>query len=131
MTLIYTSQKSIKKPQNTKKRQENKKSWEELCESLGVKAYQKSKKKFMLLKKDPLQVVNELNAHRSLAHLPSPHVIIPKVKDRIRYEGEMAEREARAQIEIEAKKKRVGILYNKGPYGFLSPGINPKDLGRK
>lgn len=33
--------------------------------------------------------------------------------------------------EILRKAKQVGIAYNKGGYQYLTPGTNPKDLGRK
>lgn len=132
MAIIYTSQKSKKKSQNTKKKQEDKASWEKLCLSFGITPQKrKSKAKFTPIKIDPLQIINELNADRSLSHYPSPHVIIPRAKPKPQYEGKMAEREAKAQEEIAEKKKRTGILYNKGPYGFISDGIDPKDLGKK
>jgi len=47
------------------------------------------------------------------------------------YAGEMAEREAEAQKEIAAKKKRVAPLFNKGGYQFITDGTDPKDIGRK
>jgi hypothetical protein len=48
-----------------------------------------------------------------------------------RYSGELAERESKALEEIERKKKRVGIAYNKGNYVYISDGFDPKDLGKK
>lgn len=51
----------------------------------------------------------------------------------IKYEGEMAEREALAQEEIERKKKMVAPLYNKGGYQYVgdAPPEIIKTLGRK
>lgn len=51
--------------------------------------------------------------------------------ERPRYEGEMLEREQSAMEEIERKKKRVGITVNKGAYQYLTPGMDPKTLGKK
>lgn len=47
------------------------------------------------------------------------------------YEGEMAEREKRAQQEIARKKMSVAPLYNKGGYQYITPETDPKTLGRK
>jgi len=43
----------------------------------------------------------------------------------------MAHRESAAQEEVEAKKKRIAPLYNKGAYQYLTEGTDPKDIGRK
>lgn len=48
-----------------------------------------------------------------------------------RYEGEMAEREAKAREEIERKKKRVSITYNKGAYQYLGDDYDTTTIGRK
>jgi hypothetical protein len=48
-----------------------------------------------------------------------------------RYTGSMAERESKALEEIERKKKRVGIAYNKGAYQYITDETDPKDIGRK
>lgn len=52
----------------------------------------------------------------------------------IEYDEEMLEREKAAQEEIARKKTRVGILYNKGGYGYLGEEPDPeilKGLGKK
>jgi hypothetical protein len=49
----------------------------------------------------------------------------------IRYEGEMAEREAVAQKEIERKKMQVAPMYSKGAYQYITEGTDLKTLGRK
>lgn len=48
-----------------------------------------------------------------------------------RYEGEMAVREARAQQEIQNKRKRVVPLFNKGPAAYFTDDMDPKTIGRK
>jgi hypothetical protein len=48
-----------------------------------------------------------------------------------RYSDEMLERELKAQEEIERKKKRVSIAYNKGAYQYITDGTDPKDIGKK
>lgn len=47
------------------------------------------------------------------------------------YAGEMAEREAEAQKEIEAKKKRVAPHWSKGSYQYITDEMDLSDLGRK
>lgn len=50
-----------------------------------------------------------------------------------KYEGEMAEREKAAQIEISKKKKQIAIPYSKGAYMYIG-GMDKqalKDLGKK
>jgi len=47
-----------------------------------------------------------------------------------KYEGEMAEREVRAQKEIEMKKKCVAPLH-KSNYVYVTEGMNPAGFGRK
>lgn len=78
----------------------------------------------------PLQVkVNPL--YRRSEEPSLPFTAQPAlVKGRVKYEGEMAEREAIAQLEIEEKKKRVAPLCNKGGLVYAE-GYDPKTLGRK
>ena len=57
-----------------------------------------------------------------------------KVEHRKRYSGEMAEREKKAQEEIERKKKRVAPMGNKMAYQYIGDNPDPeilKGLGRK
>jgi len=49
----------------------------------------------------------------------------------VKYEGEMAQRESAAQEEVEAKKKRIAPMYNKGAYMLITDGTDPKEIGRK
>lgn len=44
---------------------------------------------------------------------------------------EMLQREKIAQAEIERKKKRIGVLYNKGAYQYISDGMDLTTLGKK
>lgn len=48
-----------------------------------------------------------------------------------KYTGKMEEREQAAQLELEHKKKRVGVTVNKGAYQYLDDSYDPKWLGRK
>jgi len=48
-----------------------------------------------------------------------------------RYEGELLERELEALKEIEKKKKRVAIAYNKGAYQYITDDCDPKTIGKK
>lgn len=66
--------------------------------------------------------------------IPSVINAKPKVEKstKVEYEDqEMIERERKAQEEIEAKKLRVGITYNKGAYQFLGNDYDATTLGRK
>lgn len=71
--------------------------------------------------------------------LPSCTAPYDKSKDPLfmtngKYEGEMAEREAKAQAEIERKKTMVAPLYNKAGYEYIGGITDPailKNLGRK
>jgi len=57
----------------------------------------------------------------------------PVLEKPIRYEGEMAEREAAAQREIERKKTMVAPICNKGGYQYVgdAPPEVVQTLGRK
>ena len=68
---------------------------------------------------------------RTFPDIPSRGVDKFVAKDVPVYEGEMAEREAKARKEIERKKKSVAIPYNKGGYVYVTPGMDPKTFGRK
>lgn len=46
------------------------------------------------------------------------------------YEGDMAEREKLAQVEIAKKKTMVAPIFNKSGYQYIGD-INPKDIGKK
>ena len=62
------------------------------------------------------------------------NVDLSPLEDRVRGLGltpEMQAREDLAQKEIESKKSRIGVLYNKGAYQYISDGMDPKTLGRK
>jgi hypothetical protein len=52
-------------------------------------------------------------------------------KNAPKYEGELAEREKKAQQEIAYKKTCVAPYCNKGGYVYVTPGMDPTTLGRK
>ena len=65
-------------------------------------------------------------------YIPSLKILPPiEVASKPRYEGEMAERERKAQEEIAHKRTCVAPLYNKGGLQFITPETDPKTLGRK
>jgi hypothetical protein len=43
----------------------------------------------------------------------------------------MAEREALAQQQAEARKANLSPIYNKGPVMVVTPGLSPKDFGKR
>ena len=55
---------------------------------------------------------------------------VAKPEEQVRYEGELAEREAAAQEEIERKKLRTAPAYSKGAYQYISE-LDLEYLGRK
>jgi hypothetical protein len=55
---------------------------------------------------------------------------IAQNQEQLRYEGELAEREAAAQVEIERKKMRTAPAYSKGAYQYISE-LDLPYLGRK
>lgn len=59
------------------------------------------------------------------APLTAPVMYVPVV-----YEGEMKEREQKAQVESERKKKRVAITCNKGAYQYIGDDVDPTTIGR-
>lgn len=63
--------------------------------------------------------------------LPSkPDTALVITSRKVLNEEEQA-REEIARREIERKKKQVGVLYNKGAYQFISPGMDLTTLGKK
>jgi len=71
--------------------------------------------------------------------LPSCTSTYDKARDPLfasaaRYQGEMADREAAARVEIERKKTMVAPLHNKAGYEYIGGITDPtilKNLGRK
>lgn len=55
---------------------------------------------------------------------------VSKSVEQVRYEGELAEREAAAQAEIERKKMRTAPAYSKGAYQYISE-MDVQYIGRK
>jgi len=49
----------------------------------------------------------------------------------VQYEGEMADREAAAQLQIERQKKCVAPAYNKGAYTLIASPEQATWIGRK
>lgn len=68
---------------------------------------------------------NEISKFKSVRTDP------PKPEKRLHYEGEMAEREAAAQKEIERKKLRVAPYCNKGGYMYITDETDTSEIGRK
>lgn len=88
---------------------------------------------------EPLKTRVYHNQGFNTRDLPSCTSEYDKSKDPLfaskkRYDGEMADREAAAQIEVERKKTMVAPLYNKAGYEYIG-GITDatilKNLGRK
>lgn len=126
MSIIYTPAKPRRKPQNTRKRQELRRDWALLLQKWPVTSVQKPR-----ALTDTLGTVLKRNESRLVSALPSLYTLPEKAQQRKVYVGEMAEREAKAQQEIQQKKKRVAILFNKGGYGYITDGMDPKTFGRK
>lgn len=91
--------------------------------------YQKYKpdRSFKVLTTSPSRPIRQSDQYKS-AEMPAPKTVLP-----VRYEGEMAEREAAAQREIERKKTMVAPMYSKGAYQYVGdvPPEIVKTLGRK
>lgn len=85
------------------------------------------KAKFTPLKTQPYRPVS------STDHLKSVDMQAPVLTQPLKYEGEMAEREAAAQKEITRKKSMTAPIYNKGGYQYVGdmPPEIIKTLGRK
>lgn len=113
-TLIYTSTKYKPKRKSRK--------------PVGDVAKKLEKKPFVTKKPTPEREKRAIELAPSLqTETPFQMPVYPK------YEGEMAEREAAAQVELEKKKKRVGILVNKSAYQYLgdAPPEIMYSLGKK
>lgn len=82
-------------------------------------------------KKINLSLSYDYRGKDQLVKRPAIVPVDPLAEKRIRYEGQMAEREQRAQEEIERKRTQVAILYNKGPYMMITDSSDPKTFGRK
>jgi len=90
------------------------------------------KKQFVEKKAKPLTVYRAAGTE----HIPSGinrflETTAPKNTVPLRYEGEMAEREAAAQQAIEARKKTVAPAFNKGPLQPVTSVEQAKWIGRK
>lgn len=106
-------------------------SWEKMLKQFGGSPEEKVNRDFRPILSDPLSKVLAFNSDRTVAHVRSPsYAPIGAPQPRLKYTGKMAEREAKAQLEIEKKKKKVAIPYNKGGYQYID-GYDPKDLGKK
>lgn len=75
-------------------------------------------------------------ASAATLRLPSAKMPAPKPDSDdgfVAYEGELADREALAQLEIARKRTQIAPLYNKGGYQFIgdAPPEIIKGLGRK
>lgn len=90
----------------------------------------KQKREFTPLKVLPRRPESSTDAIRSLDINEVP---LPRMTRKERYVGEMAEREAKAQEEIERKKKMTAPIANKMGYQYIGgmPDDVIKTLGRK
>jgi hypothetical protein len=127
MGIIFTPSKPRKKLQNTRKRQELRRDWQELLQKWPVSSAKPPAKALP----DTLGTVLKRHASRLVSTMPSIQTAPEKPQLRKVYVGEMAEREAKAQSEIRQNQKRVAVLYNKGTYGYITEGMDPKTFGRK
>lgn len=91
--------------------------------SCGGPNLQQISKKSVLAKK---VFVRDTPKYPSLVSVGSSPVKIKPVLS-----PEMQQRELAAQKEIERKKKRVAILYNKGGYQYVSDATDLTTLGKK
>ncbi|QYW02659.1 hypothetical protein CPT_Marzo_121 [Stenotrophomonas phage Marzo] len=114
VSLIYTSASTYKPKKKRKPKGE---------------VFQKYKpdKSFKPLTTSPPRPIRQSDQYKSAA-MPAAKPVLP-----VRYEGEMAEREAAAQREIERKKTMVAPMYSKGGYQYVGdvPPEIVKTLGRK
>lgn len=69
--------------------------------------------------KDSSDIVSVLTASPFFKHKP------------VRYEEDMAIREAAAQQEIERKKKRVAVVCHKSGYQYVGEAEDPRTFGKK
>lgn len=86
----------------------------------------------------PMKEVMAVKTFRadSTSHLPSKideylSSSIPKLAEPLKYEGELAVREAAAQEEIARKAKCVAPAFNKGNYTYIASEDQAKWVGRK
>ena len=90
----------------------------------------KPKQQFVPLKwKAPVQFGPSLSGYKS--KLDDYLQTAPKMVEPIRYEGELAEREAAAREHAERLKKCVAPAYNKGAYTLITSEEQAKWIGRK
>ncbi|MNR52889.1 hypothetical protein D3C85_1728090 [compost metagenome] len=66
----------------------------------------------------------------SLAHYKSAGLAPARVITAQLVPEDADAREKAAQLEIECKKKRVGVLVNKGAYQYITDGTDPATIGR-
>lgn len=67
----------------------------------------------------------DVSPYKSLTTVPDD------LQDSIFVEEGLEERDAIAKAEIEKKKKRVGVLFNKGGLMYITEEFDLKDLGKK
>lgn len=81
----------------------------------------------------PLTTVPKVVRRPSHSQMPSVEIKggLATVKPTPKYEGELAEREKKAQREIAYKKTCVAPYCNKGGYVYVTEGMDPTTLGRK
>lgn len=132
MAIIFTSSKSKKKQPKTAAQKQQAAAWDKLCDKWKPSKIEVRSKD--LGESSAYKKMQQALSSRNPYDLPSKgtdgsfggNVPLPK-----KYSGDLANREAEAQKEIEAKKKRVAILYNKGGIQYITDGMDPKTFGRK
>jgi hypothetical protein len=105
--------------------------WQELQKKYPARQFSaREKEKYGL----PIQV-SKVPPGRETPKYPSVHsqgyVQLGVSISKPRLSPEMQEREAKALVEVERKKKRLAIPYNKGPYMLLTPESDIATLGKK
>lgn len=131
MAIIRTSSKSLRKKKTSPEKKALAKSWEELIQKWGPvskKLPEKDLGQSKLVKSLQAQLVGRSSSRPGSLATMASHTgkSLP-----VKYKGEFAQREALAQAEIERKKKRVAIPFNKGPYQYITEGMDPKTFGKK
>ena len=130
MAMIYTNTSS----RRTRRKQhlKNRAAYEEQQRSYGNDPRKKYKPSEKISGFSVVGNINKRVGYDDHDKIPSlnPKQVSSMYKTKIKYTGEMAEREKKAQEEIAYKKTCVASLH-KSNFIYVTPGINPSGLGRK
>jgi hypothetical protein len=130
--LVYTQTKPIIKVKNKpghKARQEEYQAWLKRL-GLNPNTKKKTKEPFKVLTKQNVPYRRE-DGQENIPSITSTKPLPELTARKPQYNDEMLERELVAQEETEYKKTCTAPAYNKGPYVYVTPGYDPKTLGRK